>query len=179
MYYSSKFLSAFENLMILEGGKTKDTGGWTNFGITLRSLMDTNDPDFDKDHDGDIDKKDLWSFNKDDARLYVYRYWWNRYGFEHLNDHRVAIKYLDICYNVGMPMGTKLLQRAIVSESQGPLRDDGVFGPKTVAAANATCPERLRDALRKMQREFYLGLIAKNPAKYLEYKNGWLRRAAT
>lgn len=181
MNYSTKYTEAFDNLMILEGGKTKDTGGWTNYGITLRNLIDSNDEDFDKDHDGDLDKKDLWAFTREDAKLYIWRHWWQPAGFERILAPAVATKILDICFNVGMPRGIKIVQKACnnTRTTVGALVVDGKLGKLTLNAINTTSPVALLNNLRTEQRDWYTYLITVNPAKYAEYKKGWMRRART
>ncbi len=78
MGYSNKFILAFNNLMELEGGKVTDHAGATNYGITLRNLVNVGDLDFDKNQNGVLDKQDLWAFTVIDAKKYVFKYWWKR-----------------------------------------------------------------------------------------------------
>ena len=92
------FLAAFDNLMALEGGKTVDHAGPTNYGITLRNLQDSGDMDFDKNHNGALDREDLWTFSRDDARVYVYRHWWASAGLDKIGSPIVASKVLDITF---------------------------------------------------------------------------------
>lgn len=174
----SSFHSAFDNLMALEGGKTTDHAGPTNFGITLRALMDTGDPDFDLDHDGDIDKKDLWAFTRDDAREYVYRYWWRPLNLNEVLSPMVASKILDIAYNCGVPRGVKILQKTL-NRFGHHLKVDGVIGSKTLGAINGTPDTALVDGLRAEQRRWYEYLVRSNPGKYGPYARGWYRRANT
>lgn len=178
MTANSKFLSAFDNLMALEGGKTTDHAGPTNFGITLRNLQDSGDMDFDKNHNGALDKQDLWSFSRDDARVYVYRHWWQSVGLDEILSPMVASKMLDITYNCGVPRGVKLLQAAC-NRFGAALDCDGKLGAATLAACNRINDASLVSALREEQAAWYRYLVRLNPAKFKRFEAGWLRRART
>lgn len=172
------FLAAFDNLMALEGGKCTDHAGPTNFGITLRNLQDSGDMDFDKNHNGALDREDLWTFSRDDARVYVYRHWWAAVGLDKITAPMVASKVLDVTYNCGVPRGVKMVQAAC-NRFGAALDVDGALGAVTLAAINRTSGASLVAALRDEQAAWYRYLIAANPAKFKKYETGWLRRAAT
>lgn len=171
-----KFRQAFENLMDLEGGKTVDHAGATNYGITLRALIDSDDEDFDLDHDGDLDKQDLWAFTKDDARIYVYRHWWIPVGLDKVISPDVASKMLDILFNCGVPRGVKIVQGAC-NQFFEHLLVDGKLGDKTLRSVNRIPPLALVDALRDGQWAWFDYLIEKDPGKYLKYRDGWKARS--
>ena len=174
----SKFLSAFDNLMALEGGKTTDHAGPTNYGITLRNLQDSGDMDFDKNHNGELDKQDLWSFSREDARVYVYRHWWVAVGLDEILSPMVASKMLDITYNCGVPRGVRMLQAAC-NRFGSALEVDGKLGPMTLRAVNRINGASLVSALRDEQAAWYQYLVRSNPARFRRYERGWMRRAAT
>lgn len=175
----SNFETAFSNLMQVEGGKTKDTGGYTNYGITLSSLLETRDRDFDIDHDGDLDKDDLWSMDIVHARLYVYRYWWTRYRLNEIKDTSVASKCLDVLYNMGRPRGTRVVQASCNKLLFKKKIDvDGLLGGETLKAVNSLPPLSLLKCIREKQASWYRYLAETNPGKYQKYLKGWLRRAA-
>jgi len=175
----SKFQGAFDNLMALEGGKTTDHAGPTNYGITLRNLQDSGDMDFDKNHNGALDKQDLWSFSRADARVYVYRHWYKNLGLDEILSPFVASKALDILYNCGVPRGVKILQAAANRVGSTVLKVDGKLGAKTLRAVNSIDDADLLTALRTEQRRWYLYLIRIDPMTYKKYEVGWLRRART
>jgi len=172
------FLAAFDNLMALEGGKVTDHAGPTNFGITLRNLQDSGDMDFDKNHNGALDKEDLWTFSRDDARVYVYRHWWESVGLDKIGSPIVASKMLDITYNCGVPRGVRMLQAAC-NRFGSALDVDGKLGPETLAAVNRINGASLVAALRDEQAAWYQYLVRSNPAKFKRYERGWMRRART
>lgn len=174
----SKFKGAFENLMFLEGGRVTDHAGATNYGVTLRNLIASGDMDFDLDHDGDLDKQDLWAFSKDDARVYVYRHWWIPLGLERVVSGVVASKMLDIIFNCGVPRGVRIVQQACNRFTEG-LLVDGKLGPKTLRSVNRIPPMSLLEELRAGQGEWYGYLIERDPGTYLKYRDGWMARART
>lgn len=175
----SKFSNAFDNLMALEGGKVTDHAGATNYGITLRNLIEVGDMDFDKDHDGDLDKKDLWAFTREDAREYVWRHWYQNLGLDEILSPFIASKALDIIYNCGVPRGVKIIQAAANRAGSTVLKVDGKLGAKTLRAVNSINDAALLTALRVEQRRWYLYLIRIDPVTYKQYEAGWLRRART
>ena len=174
----SKFQSAFDNLMALEGGKTTDHAGPTNYGITLTSLRNTGDLAFDMDHDGDIDREDLWALSRENAQVYVYRYWYEPLGLWEILSPMVATKALDILYNCGPSRGTKIIQKAVNRFGAG-LEENGRMDAKTLRAINRVNDASLVGALRDEQRRWYEFLVNGNPPKYGKYRAGWLRRART
>ena len=175
---SSKYLGALDNLMALEGGKTVDHAGATNYGITLRNLINSGDMDFDKDQDGDLDKRDLWAFTREDAKVYIWRHWYTKYSLDEILSPTIASKALDIIYNFGPTRGVKTVQKSCNSFGHG-LRVDGKLGPRTLRAINSTDDAQLLSEMRKTQRRWYLHLINRRPEIYQKYERGWLRRAAT
>jgi len=66
--------------------------------------------------------------------------------FDGIADQRVASKVFDICVNLGLSSGVKLLQRT-VNLSGAHLRVDGIFGPRTLEATNACDPTMLLNTL--------------------------------
>jgi len=164
--------------MALEGGKTTDHAGPTNYGITLRNLQDSGDMDFDKNHNGALDKQDLWSFSRADARVYVYRHWWVAVGLNEILSPMVASKMLDITYNCGVPRGVKMLQAACNRFGMA-LDCDGKLGPQTLRATNKINDASLVSALREEQAAWYRYLVRVNPNKFKRFEAGWLRRART
>jgi len=164
--------------MALEGGKTTDHAGPTNYGITLRNLQDSGDMDFDKNHNGALDKQDLWSFSRADARGYVYRHWWLAGGLNEILSPMVASKMLDITYNCGVPRGVKMLQAACNRFGMA-LDCDGKLGPQTLRATNKINDASLVSALREEQAAWYRYLVRVNPNKFKRFEAGWLRRART
>ncbi len=89
-------------------------------------------------------------------------------------DQRVATKLLDLGVNLGVAVAIELLQEA-VDDCGLAIAVDGVFGPATLAAANACDPERLHLALDVRAAERYGRIEATHPNDQ-RFSNGWMRR---
>lgn len=114
-----QFQEAVEHVLKFEGGYVndpKDPGGETQFGISKRSYPNL----------------DIKALKKDDAKAIYHRDFWE----EDLPD-KLRLAFFDTAVNSGKVGAAKLLQRALE------LKQDGVLGPKTRAAAYAANPEEL------------------------------------
>lgn len=102
------------------------------------------------------------------ATIEIYRkdYW--RPIYDEMTDKDAACKVFDMAVNMGHRQAHKLLQKAL------DVLADGVFGPKTLEAANAC--HNLTEKLCKQQAEFYHKLVIKRPVM-LKFLKGWLNRA--
>lgn len=186
------FNRAIRVVLAHEGGFVNDPddpGGATNWGISLRWLINAGEidldgdgfHDFDMDRDGDLDIDDIAALSEADAcKIYRLKFW-EPYCFGQLPDS-IAIKTFDLAVNMGHRQAFKLLQRACRANNLD-IVDDGVIGPKTLAAIDQIA--RVNDgalvyghytALRSEAAGFYRSLAAQKPTleKYLK---GWLRRA--
>lgn len=150
----SYFDRAIRFVLQHEGGLVNDPadpGGLTNRGITKRDYPHLDIASLTEAETIEIYRKDYW-----------------RPVYDEMADADAACKVFDMAVNMGHRQAHKLLQRAI-----GAL-DDGVFGPKTLEAAN-NC-HNLTERLCKQQAEFYQNLVLKRPAMQ-KFLRGWLRRA--
>jgi lysozyme family protein len=176
----SDFLRAIPHILHHEGGwvnHPSDPGGATNWGVSLRFALATLKVDLNKDgwldgdfdHDGDIDADDIRKMTKEDA-IGVYRvhFWKPQYGA--IANQLIANKVFDMSVNMGSKQAHKLLQRA------AGVGDDGVFGNGTLAAVNGSDAVWLMRRICEAQKQFYLGLIVKNP-KLKAFEKGWMKRA--
>lgn len=180
------FLAAVALVLKHEGGfvhDPADPGGATNFGVSLRfaqaELAKDGDGDGfldgDFDRDGDVDVGDIRAMSLEDAADVYFRHWWQRHGYDRINDQAVATKVFDLAVNMGAPQAHKCLQRALRA-AWFPTADDGVLGPQTLSSTNAAEARSLLAALKSEAAGFYRGLAAAKPplAKFLP---GWLNRA--
>jgi hypothetical protein len=152
-----------------EGGYLEDhtTGEISKFGLTAEFLRSIGLP-----HDRDS----IRNLTREQA-IEIYReHWWERYGFERLQDQRLATKFFDLAVNLGPQRATRLLQQALV-RCGAQLTVDGLLGERTIAAANEAPTECVLYHLRALAAEHYRTLAAKDP-KYLPYLEGWLKRAS-
>jgi len=142
------FLRAFELTLGHEGGVSrdrKDRAGdgsgrpHTNFGITLRTIADMDaradaelraflHAEFDVDKDGDIDFDDVPLWTRESALKFYRLCYWRPISADSF-PLPIAILLFDAAVNMGKSAAVKTLQRALE------VTDDGVVGPKTIAAA--------------------------------------------
>lgn len=154
-----------------EGGWVNDQddpGGATNFGISLRFAKGTgNKGTFDIDKDGDIDADDIRKLSKSDAQDAYKAYFYDPLRIDEIKDEHLAAQFFDHAVNAG-PKAAILILQATVGTKQ-----DGVIGPKTIAAANTFINPGTFYATGR--ENFYKNLVVKN-YRFKKYIKGWLNR---
>ena len=151
-----------------------DPGGATKWGITLATLQRVK---------SDATVADVAALSKDEACAVYRRLWWDALGLGRIRDQQIATKTLDCCVNMGPQTGIRLLQQAVnccadPADANAPqLVEDGLLGPKTVAAANACSPREVVLELGFHMLRRYHDLIARNE-RLEKFRVGWARRAA-
>ena len=166
-----------------EGGFVNDpddTGGATNFGVTLGTLRRLG---LDVDGDGEIDVGDVQSLKPEQAVAIFVEHYFEQTGIRALPVVLQASVF-DMYVNAGRA-AVRILQQLLV-EMGHPIALDGAIGPQTVEAAEvaaALAPQYLADAYGIARRNFYLRLADARPAsrKFARSrsgeKGGWVRRA--
>lgn len=166
-----------------EGGYVNDPadpGGPTKYGVTLATLRACGR---DKTGDGKITAADVQALDRAEAvEIFLTRYF-DRPGLGALPPVLQPVVF-DMYVNAGV-MAIKLLQRVL--RGRGHLvADDGLLGPKTLAATRAEIAKGATafvDAYAVARRDFYYGLADARPAsrKYARRKDGgkggWITRA--
>jgi len=152
------FDAAFDLLLKHEGGYSDhaaDPGGKTRFGITEAVAREVG-------YRGDMRELPL-DLAK---RIYKDKYW-DTVKAEQLP---AAVRYsvFDAAVNSGPGQSAKWLQRALG------VKDDGVIGPQTLAAANAANPDALRMRMLGQRLRFMAGL-----ANWPVFSRGWAVRIAS
>lgn len=152
------FEQAFNKVLLAEGGfsdHAADPGGKTRFGITEAVAREVG-------YRGDMRELPL-DLAK---RIYKERYW-NPIKAEQLP---AAVRYavFDAAVNSGPGQSVKWLQRALG------VKDDGVIGPQTLAAANAANPDALKMRLLGQRLRFMAGLT-----NWPAFSRGWAIRIAS
>lgn len=132
-----------------------DPGGKTMYGITEAVAREVG-------YKGDMRELPL-DLAK---RIYKDRYW-DAIKAEQL-PAGIRLPVLDAAVNSGPGQATKWLQRAL-----GVL-DDGVIGPKTLAAANAANPDALKMRMLGQRLRFMAGL-----SNWPAFSRGWAIRIAS
>ena len=170
------FDRAVEVVLQHEGGLVDDPddpGGITNHGISLRFLRRVRPG---------ARPEDVRNLTRDEAIELYRRHFWHRYGYASLWDQRVATKVFDLSVNMG-PRGAHVcLQRALRAADE-PVVEDGVLGPKTLAAVHRAQSDVLLAALRSEAAGWYRNLAspkrgyAKVSRRRPKYITGWLKRA--
>jgi lysozyme family protein len=151
----SYFDKAIVEVLKHEGGLVdhpNDPGGITNFGISKRAYPLLNIKSLTKEFAIELYRRDYWSA------------WYDSMPYE------VAAKTFDMAVNMGKAQAHKILQRAVG------VVDDGVVGPKTVAATNAQNVDKTLANITEQQLKFYDKIIEKKPTSKV-FLSGWTRRA--
>lgn len=148
-----------------EGGFTlnrNDKGNWTGGKVGVGVLKGTKFGIAANTY-GNLDIKNLtWA----DAKAIYRRDFWNRFRLNELHP-AIAFSVLDGCINHGPGNAIRWLQRA------AGVADDGIIGPRTVAAVNAM---DVNDAVLKFNSiriRFFTDLN-----DFAIFGRGWMRRVA-
>jgi len=165
----AKFEIAIPHTLVWEGGYVNhpaDPGGETNRGITDR-LDGRVDGlvDLDGDGDGDVDIKGL---TEEEAKQVYKRRFWDKMQGDKIESQHIANIMFDGFVNCGS-WGIKLMQRVLQ------LEEDGIVGPKTLAAINNADEVTLYASYKQKRIEYYQNLAEKKPVLKVFLK-GWMNR---
>jgi lysozyme family protein len=165
MTYSAAFEKSFSRLISHEGGFSddpKDPGNWTGGRVNVGELKGTKFGIAANTYP-DLDIKNL---TLDQAKAIYYRDWWLKIGADEI-DGAIVFQMWDFAVNAGMETAKRCLQRAVR------VADDGVVGPRTIAAVKAMT---VTDALMRFNGQrlrFYTSL-----STWATYGKGWTNRVA-
>lgn len=166
-----------------EGGFVNDPddpGGATNFGVTIHTLRALG---LDLDGDGAVKVQDVRRLTREQAVDIFVSHYYEKPRIALLPEPLRASVF-DMYVNAGAN-AVRILQRLLNDMGQS-LVVDGVLGPKSVAAAQATydkAASHLQDAYGIARRNYYFRIADRRPAsrKYARTraggKGGWIRRA--
>ena len=152
------FDQAFAVLIGHEGGYSDhadDPGGKTKYGITEAVARETG-------YKGDMRELPVELAK----RIYQEKYW----RPVKADDLPEPVRYVmfDGAVNSGPTQAIKWLQRSVN------VNDDGVIGPKTLAAANAVDAQRLKTVVLAQRLRFMTDL-----ANWPSFSRGWARRISS
>jgi lysozyme family protein len=161
------FEQAFDYVIAQEGlysNDPHDRGGVTWYGITNAASSSHRCPL----HPDGIPITAFSSANARDLAKHIYRsdFW----RFDGIRDARIAIKAFDICVNVGLRTGIRILQRAIG------VKDDGAFGELSAAALARLPSEEVLERLSERLIDHYIDIVTSNRTQ-MKFLRGWCRRA--
>jgi lysozyme family protein len=148
------FDSAFEKLIGHEGSYVndpRDPGGETNWGISKRSYPDI----------------DIKSLTIEQAKALYKRDYWDRARCDSLHPI-IAFQVFDAAVNSGIGQSIRFLQKAVG------VADDGVVGPKTLAAIQQQDLAELIARFNAERLEFMTKL-----SNWDRFGKGWARRIAS
>lgn len=161
-----------------EGGYVNDPddrGGETNKGITIGTWKAAGFDTFRKIPVLQVGKKCYTNVTKslyemtDTQWEYVFKkYYWDRWKADEIKNQSVANLLVDWVWGSGV-WGIKYPQ-ALLKVTQ-----DGIVGPKTLAALNSQDPEELFKRLVK-EREAYIERLVLRSPKNKKFEKGWYRR---
>jgi len=165
----AKFDIAIPHTLVWEGGYVHhpaDPGGETNRGITDRLDGKVDGlVDLDGDGIGDVDIKGL---TEAEAKQVYKRRFWDRMQGDKIESQLIANILFDGYVNMGAN-GIKLIQRIIN------VKDDGIFGPKTLAAINCGNELIVYNKYKQARIIYYQDLAERKPSMKVFLK-GWLNR---
>lgn len=145
-----------------EGGYVNnplDHGGCTNMGVTLATYQAIVNPK--------ATCADIKAMTKADFIL-VLRKFWDRWLADQIHDQKLADILVDWVWGSGA-WGIKIPQRLLG------VAQDGMVGPKTVAALNAQNPVTFLQQVWNARKDFLCGIVERTPSQQCFLK-GWLNR---
>lgn len=151
------FDKAFDRLLGHEGGfvdHPKDPGGATRYGITQRVARANG-------YGGD-----MRNFPLSEAKRIARKDYWDAVRADDMPD-AVRFDLFDAAYNSGSKQAIKWLQRAAGAS------DDGIIGPKTIAAVRMADPNLLSKRFNGHRLRFMTDLKT-----WGSFGKGWARRIA-
>ena len=129
-----------------------DTGGETKFGIAKNANPTV----------------DIAKLTYSQAKVIYRKNYWDKCRCGELPE-RIATHLFDAAVNHGSTTAIKLLQRAVNAS------DDGVLGPKTIAAIQALPEKQVVYFFIQHRRNFYLRIVERNPSQ-AKFLKGWFNR---
>lgn len=142
------------------GNHPHDPGGATMCGVTLAT--------FRQFFGGDKTEADLRAMTDAQWRTIMKGGFWDRCWADQIRNQSVAELIVDWCVNSGVGMIKRI--QAIVGTKQ-----DGIMGPKTLAAINAARSQVLHFKVKAARAAYYEGLVLQRPSSITFY-DGWMNR---
>lgn len=139
-----------------------DKGSATNFGIST--------PIYSKWLGRPATPLEVKNMTLNTAKI-IYRAWyWNAIQGDTIKDQDVASAFMDMAVLRGVAAASKTMQKALG------LAQDGIIGPKSMAAINAVHPPILLLAFMRECTKALVNIAVMNPTQ-LVFVNNWVARA--
>jgi lysozyme family protein len=149
-----------------EGGYTVDDGGPTNYGIVEEDLATFLGVSVSQ-----ITAQDIKDLTVGQATAIYKKQYWDVMQLDSVTDQNMATAIFDMGVNMGVFEGARLTQ-AVVGVAA-----DGIIGPITLAALNATNAQAFIPPFEQLVIDHYLAIEESDPAEYEQYLRGWENRA--
>ena len=143
------------------GNHPNDSGGPTMCGVTIAT--------FRQFYGQDKTVADLQKMTNEQWRRIMKGGFWDKCWGDQIKSQAVAEIFVDWCINSGPGMIKKV--QAILNVAQ-----DGIVGPKTVAAINAARPKLLHFKIKSARAAWFETLVVNNPGKNMCMYDGWMAR---
>lgn len=167
---SDNFKAAVAHVLKAEGGYSNhplDTGGPTNYGITLATLTTWRGVP--------CTAADVEALTEGEARAVYHAMFWLAYRLDLLTDCTLATAVFDQVVNRGPRVAVRTLQSVLESTIAPGLEIDGLLGPKTASVANGAPARELTISFVHEAQRGYRDLCAARPSQAV-FLEGWLAR---
>lgn len=154
----ASFETAMDFVLANEGGYVNDPsdrGGETRYGISKRSYPSLDIQNLTRDQAIGIYKRDYWRYDQ-------------------IRDQAVATKLFDMAVLTSPKRAVQLFQSSICACGHI-MPVDGLWGPRTIAAANAIPPKELLETFITEVKNYLGRLILQVPAD-AKFYHGWCNR---
>jgi lysozyme family protein len=160
-----------------------DSGGATNFGLSLRFLRQIPEDKLRKygifTAPELLSLKDIKDLTSDQAwTIYEQEFWKENYS--KIAPQVIANHLFDMCVLHGENQAIKILQRAFwaLAYKKDLIKDDGIFGEMTLGMVNEITYDDHKNLLSCMlaERAGYMRLLCVENPKNKEFLDGWLNR---
>lgn len=155
-----------DGLLLREGGyadRAEDSGGPTNFGITLETFRRWRG-------NSRLTAVDLRKMARAEARLIYAGEYIRKPGFDAIADDHLRAHVIDFGVNSGQQTAAMALQKALG------VKQDAVLGPQTMAAIEALGAIRASNRLMLARIRLLCRIVIRRPEN-LANLNGWIERA--
>jgi lysozyme family protein len=180
----STFEQAIPVIMSHEGTDTNfwvddkdDLGGQTVWGWSMSTIKSLGLTPRDLGLDQDVFTPTCLKAVKKSVCQELYRkHFWEKFGFGNIADQTAATKCFDASINMGPSRACKVVQCALDTLVTGACKVDGVWGPQTFKAINATLPGKFVKAYSVQLLAYYQSICESRPQNK-KFLPNWTKRS--